>query len=410
MTQLCERPAHVDPARVVDYDMYNPPMVDQGFHQAVKRLQPADGADVVWTPRNGGHWIAVRGGAIQRVLSDYEYFSNQIGMVPKEQGLANRFLPSQLDPPAYTGYRSIVVRAISPRRVASITDDIRDLAVALIEKVRANGRCDFVKDFAEQLPIQIFLKICDLPLSDAAQLKLMTDRMLKPDPAQTHDEMAASRAGVTSWFRRYLAPVIASRRGGKADDVLTTYANARVDGRLLAEDEIISMATVLLFAGLDTVVNFLCFTFHFLATHNDHRQALEKEPSGIAQATEELLRRFGIVTLARVVAHDVELDGAELRAGDMIIIPTFLHGLDDRITADPMTVDFDRPRIEYSVFGQGAHRCIGLVLAKTEIRITLEEWLSRVPGLRLAPNAEAAIRYGGGLVGSMTTLPLEWDF
>lgn len=222
MNQVNELPANVDPAKVVDFDMYDPPMIGDGFHQAMKLLQPRNGADVLWTPRNGGHWIAVRGGAIQRVLSDYQYFSNRIGMVPKEQGEANKFLPAQLDPPEYTGYRSIVVRALSPGKVASIADDIRGLAAALIDRVKVNGRCDFVKDFAEQLPIQIFLQICDLPLEDAAELKMMTDRMLKPDPTQSLEEMAESRAGVTSWFRDYLGPVITSRRRGKGDDVLTT--------------------------------------------------------------------------------------------------------------------------------------------------------------------------------------------
>jgi cytochrome P450 len=393
-------PPNLGPEYLVDFDVYNPPGVTDDYYAAWKALQKTDGPEIVWTPRNGGHWIALRGRAIKEIWTDYDNFSSRIQMVPKSDGEQNQLLPSFLDPPAYWDYRSLVMRTMSPKRVMAAESTIRSLAVSLIESVRSDGTCDFVKDYAEQLPIRIFLQMCDLPREDAPQLKWMTDRMLRPDPAVPREE-------VRRYFRDYLAPVIAKRRGGNGEDVLSVYANATIGDRLLSEDEVIEMSTVLLFAGLDTVVNFLSFVMHFLSTNPSHRDRLVKDPQLIHAATEEFVRRFPIVTQARVVTRDQEFGGAKLREGDVVVLPSALHGLDERENEKPLEVDFNRSNGQHSTFGQGAHRCVGLLLAKTEVRITLQEWLSRIPDFRLSPDAK--MTFFSGMVGTVGELQLVWE-
>jgi cytochrome P450 len=144
----------------------------------------------------------------------------------------------------------------------------------------------------------------------------------------------------------------------------------------------------------------------FLARHPVHRRQLRDAPERIPAAIEELVRRFGIVSIARLVTRDLDFHGAPLHCGDMILLPTVLHGLDERENADPTRVDFGRSHARHSTFGQGAHHCVGAQLARTELRVTVEEWLARIPEFEVAPGATIACQ--GGIVGCVSELPLVW--
>ena len=150
----------------------------------------------------------------------------------------------------------------------------------------------------------------------------------------------------------------------------------------------------------------LSFIIRFLAQNNEHRQALANDRRLIPRAVEEFVRRFPIVTQARMVVRDISFAGADLREGEVIVIPSALHGLDDAENECPLQVDFNRLQRSHSTFGYGAHSCAGLLLAKMEIRITLEEWLARIPHFHIAPDAH--VKCLGGMVGRVIALPLIW--
>jgi cytochrome P450 len=149
------------------------------------------------------------------------------------------------------------------------------------------------------------------------------------------------------------------------------------------------------------------FAARFLATSPAHRRELIDHPERIPAAVEELLRRFPVVNQGRVVVSDMVYKGVTMRAGDAMIMPTTLHGLDDRKFDDPMKVDFSRPTPIHSTFGNGVHRCPGSLLARTELKIFLEEWLKRIPDFRIKPGATAGVR--AGVNATMHLLPLVWE-
>jgi len=392
-------PAHVPAHLVVDFDMYAPTREQPDFHAAWKTLQSNAPADVVWTPRNGGHWIALRGRAMTEVFNDFATFSSRIILVPKTSGEQHKLLPTTLDPPEHRAYRNVLNPAFSPRRVRSLEQTVRDVAVELIEAVRPSGRCNFTTAYAEALPIRIFLALLDLPAVDAPRLKYLSDQTTRPDGSMPF-------ADALQALHDYLAPFVERRRREPGDDLLSTIVHGRVDGRALTHGECMNLCTQVLIAGLDTVVNFLGFLMLFLARNPGHRRELRAAPERIPAAVEELVRRFGIVSIARLVTRDLVFHGAPLRAGDMILLPTVLHGLDERENADPMSVDFARGNARHATFGQGAHHCVGAQLARTELRVTIEEWLARIPEFELAPGA--TIECQGGIVGCVRELPLVW--
>src|SRR5688572_8775228 len=106
----------------------------------------------------------------------------------------------------------------------------------------------------------------------------------------------------------------------------------------------------------------------YLAEHPDDRRYLIENPKSVPAATEELLRRFGLVADARVVNGTAEIDGVTLKDGDMVAIPTMLYGLDASRLECPMDVDLRRQKSDHLTFGHGVHRCAGAYLARVEIQ------------------------------------------
>jgi cytochrome P450 len=200
---------------------------------------------------------------------------------------------------------------------------------------------------------------------------------------------------------------VAQRKAKPGNDAISAIANGTVDGRPLTDTEIFAMCSVVLFGGLDTVAAMLGLIAKFLAEHPGHRKQLIDEPGLIPAAVEELLRRHHLVNIARVAARDFVYKGIEFKQGDAVLTPTPLAGLDDRVYADPLAVDFHRKGPPNLVFGRGVHQCIGSYLARTELKVFIEEWLKRIPDFHIKPGGKVEMR--GGRVHTVAHLPLAWE-
>lgn len=395
------RPDNVPEARVMDFDIYRsfPPGVD--FHQGWRELMDAAPYPLMWTPHNGGHWIVLTGALSDTVMSDSERFSNRTVLVPKETaGEAYRLIPLSLDPPEHRPFRNLLNDNLSPRALGGIDAEIRALTVSLIEGFRPNGRCDFIPEFAEQLPVRIFMQIVDLPVADLPKLKHLADQFTRPDGSLTYPEVA-------QLFREYLEPVIADRRGKDGTDMISRMVNGKVGGRDLTDVEAQNICMQVLVGGLDTVVNFMGFTLSFLAREHELRRAIAADPSLIDDALLEFFRRFPLVSSSREVRNDVEFEGVTLKAGDMVMAPTVVVALDETMNDDPLAFQLGRPGRRHSTFGKGSHTCPGAHLARMEMKIILQEWFARIPEFRLADRS--GLDYGNGIVGTVKPFILEWD-
>ncbi|WP_156680465.1 cytochrome P450 [Sphingomonas profundi] len=393
-------PENVPVHRLYDIDIYAPSPTGGDYFAAWAKIHAASESGLLWTPRNDGHWIATRAGTITDVLSDYEHFSNRIIFVPKSSGEAHNIVPTTLDPPEHRPYRNILNGSLAPKQVNRVEESFRPIAAELIETFRLDGRCEFATQYAELFPIRIFMRIVDLPEADAPRLKALADQTIRPDGQMTYEE-------ALDGLYAYLQPVIDARRGTDGQDMISRIVNGEVNGRPVNDREAREMCAQMLIAGLDTVVNFLTFMMLFLATHPEPCAALVADPARIPAFINELLRRFGIVTTGRVVREDYDYQGVTLRAGDMVVVPTALHGIDPAVYPDPLAVSLDRGNARHSAFGSGNHTCPGAHLARTEIRATLQEWLAHIPIFSLAPGSE--LRFSGGIVACVHALPLIWD-
>ena len=392
-------PAHVDPGRVTDIDIYAPEGLAEDYHTAWARLQ-ADNPEIVWTPRNEGHWIALGGEALAEVQADWERFSSRVIVLPKSIGEQHGLLPTTIDPPVHRPYRKLLNDNLKPAAVRGLKDSIREVAADLIDAFAARGHCDFTEEYAKIFPIRIFLALVGVPQSDAEKIRHWALCMTRPDQDMTFEEAKAA-------FYEYVDPLVRERFANPGDDMISNMLHSDMGGRQLTHDEALSLVTQLLIAGVDTVVNFLGYALLALAADPQLRRDMETHPGGTIAAVNELFRRFGLVAIAREVREDITFRGVTMKAGDMVAIPTVVHGIDPSANEDPMKIDLQRRRAAHSTFGSGPHMCPGQELARAEVAITIEEWLKRIPDFRVSPDSD--LENVGGIVASVKRLCLEWD-
>ena len=396
-----EVPPRVPADHVIDFDLHDFPVSGLDYQASMRAILQANPAQVLWTPRNGGHWIVKNHADVAKVLADSDHFSSRRITVGDHDASRPPLVPLQLDPPYHAPYRALLQSALSPKAVGKLGERARELAIELIDGFKHDGECEFIGQFAQHLPIAIFMEIVGLPASDRPYLTEIAEAAMRGATEAERNEAGGK-------LMAYGMAKVAERRAAPGDDLISTIVRAEIEGKPIGDVPLTGMILLLLLGGLDTVASTLGFYAQFLATHPGHRRQLLENPDLIPNANEELLRRFPIAILAREVRADVEMGGVTMKAGDMVMVPTPMDGLDEHKFADPLTVDFNRIKPgANSTFGGGVHRCVGSVLARTELRIFLEEWLRRIPDFAVRPGSDP--RVSARSVATITRLELVWD-
>ena len=401
-----EAPSNVPADRVYDVDMYALDGIEEGFHEAWMKLQGSDIPPLIWTPRTGGHWIATRGAIINEIFSSPDRFSSEVIFLPREAGEAYAMVPTKMDPPEHTPYRKVLDKGLNLAQMRKVEDRVKGIAVELIEGFMHRGECAFEVEYARVFPVRVFMALCDLPLSDVPHLTELAEQMTRP-AGRTPAEMGQSLEKANRGFFDYVRPIIAARTGKQGDDLITVMVNSQVDGEAMSDENTLGLISLLLLGGLDTVVNFLCFVMIYLARHPDKVEELRADPLKLKRSAEEMFRRFPVVSDARMVTMDMSYQGVELKRGELILLPTVLHGLEESSNPDAWTLEPARKGISHSTFGAGPHRCAGMHLARMEVIVTLQEWLSRIPAFHLKD--DSAPRYRAGIIAAVDNVPLVWD-
>lgn len=390
-------PAHVPLELVRDFDFHM-----SGEKDIFARWKVLHGGpDIVYSPRYGGHWIFTRHDDIAKVFQDWENFSSVENSLPKID-ISVPMPPLRIDPPLHQDFRQLVAPFFTQKSIASLETMALELTASLIESFRENGHCEFMSEFGTQMPIGIFLSIMGIPQSDRPSLLEIAEGMMRGETTEI-------RSAATGNAFAYLKEKYAERRGlPPRNDMISAILHGTVEGgRPISEDEALGTGVVMLAGGLDTVASMLSFIMMFLAQNNDHRRRLVKSPEIIPTAIEEMMRRFSLTNPARLLVRDIVFKGVTMKAGDMVLVPTTLAGLDERRYEDPLKVDFDRADNKHLLFATGRHSCLGSILARTEIRVFLTEWLKRIPEFEIATGMQPKVV--SGYVNVVQYLPLKWD-
>jgi len=357
-----------------------------------------------------GYWIFTRHDAVQAIYKETDVFSSE-SITPWEPEPIYRFIPTQIDPPEHIKYRHVLNPWFSAQAMGERAPRMKEICTRLVAELAPRGECDFVSDFALRYPTEVFLDVVGVPLERADEFVAWVDLFFTGFGGAADGEEAMAEAVAS--IRGYWEQALAERRGEKEPrpgDLPSYLMHAEHDdGRPLTETELLDILLVLVLAGLDTTRGELGFMFRHLAEHPEHRRALIEDPALIPTAVEEIARFYPIIFgEGRKVARDVEFQGVRLKRGDMV------YGLVSGANRDPRVYEradefvIDRKRSPHLGFATGPHQCLGIHLARRELRTVLEVWLELIPDFELASDEPLRERGGGNML-ALLSLPLRWE-
>jgi cytochrome P450 len=401
--QVTEAPAHVPADLVLDYPIKMGGTIDENpFDRIIPDIHknmPPIFYSLDAYPGGTPAWIVRRVEDLQTIYFDTESFSNKdFAPFALLVGETWSSLPAETDPPMHALYRKFVNPIFTPKKINVLDEKIRQYAREYCAEIKAKGSCEFMADFAFEFPIKVFLELMGLPLG-------MTAEFLEWEMGLLHTNDLGVIAASTRKVVDYLRGEIADRKANPGDDLISYGVTAEIDGRALTDDELVGFTFNLFIGGMDTVSTNIAWQFRHLAEHPDHQNTLRNNPSMIPDAIEELMRAYPAVTTFRTCAKPVTVGGVTFQPGDKIAMPTSLAGRDPEAYDSADQVIFGR-KSRYMSFGYGPHLCVGMHLARREMRIALEEFLAAIPEFRIADGAVVKTHTGGIL--QPVTLPLVW--
>jgi cytochrome P450 len=386
-------------APVFDFDIYSDLLLADDVHAGYLGLREK-APPLFWTPRNGGHWVALASTDVLHIMQHPEKFSNRQLSIPANPD-APRMIPESLDPPEHRKYRQFLRPWFESNAIAPREARITEWATSFIGRVAAKGECEFVDEIASRYPVSVFMEMFGLPLDRIEEFRDLITGFFQ-SAGETDRQAHAGK------IMAVLGELIQTRVAQPQDDILSALITSDFEGRKLDFPELMSIGFLMFLAGLDTVTNALTFGMKHLARHPEQQQQLIDNPDKIPGAVEELMRRYGFVSAPRQVIEDTELAGIALKQSDMIFCALNLVGMDGHLNPEPMVVEFDRPRCRHAGFGNGIHTCLGIHLARLELRIFYRLWLEKVGLFRLAPHAPKPVTRGGSVL-TQSSLHLEWN-
>ena len=380
---------------LVDHTMTQP-------HELWKQLRASCPVQPAGTNMDRDVFMVLRHDDVEAVMRDPETFSSSIHheMMGPVMGEAIVGMDGQ----EHREHRDLVAKAF---RASSLerwgTELIEPSIQSLLDHVAPRGRADLVHDVTHQFPVQVIAGILGIPVHDYEQFQAWADGItsIAVDP---EGAAAASDALI-----EYMLPIIDDRRANPRDDVVSDLVTAEIDGTRLTDDRILGFIRLLIPAGAETTFRAMGNCFVALLTHPDVLARVTADRSLVGAVIEETLRWETSVTIVtRNATTDTEIAGCPIPDRSMLMLMTSSANRDESHYADGDEWNIDRPPHNHLFFGTGRHQCLGMHLARLELRIGLNAVLDRLPGLRLDPDAPPP-EIEGFAFRSPPSLPVLFD-
>ncbi len=352
-------------------------------------------------PMFGQSWVPTRADIMRRIAGDPALFASkgQSGfaeLIGENWSLA----PLEVDPPDHAKLRKLISPWFSPASVAKLGEKAKRHASKLVDQFIDKKGCEFKTDFAEHLPVAIFLDLMGWPQDLAPMFRSWSSKLIHSDSARVRAECVRS-------ITDYLRDMIAARRTAPQDDMTSSLVHSQIDGKELSNDELLGLLTLLFLGGLDSVTAALTFQFYHLARYPTLQRRLRARPEDIPKAIEEMLRFNGQSVNSRRATADTEIEGVEIKKGDWISLIWAVANRDGREHQNADVLNIDRANKRHMTFSFGPHFCIGHNLARREIQCAYDQMPTRLPPFRLGNPSTA--RMHGGITFGIDRLDLRWD-
>ena len=319
-------------------------------------------------------WSVFRHGDVMRVLESPATFSNAVS--------AHRSVPNGMDPPEHTEYRRIIEPYFAPARMKTLEPRCRAIAAELIERLPMSGEIEVMAQLAEDFALQAQCAF----LGWSVELHVPLREWVRKNHAATRSRNRAAMAALALEFDSHIREVLATRRAldTMPTDVTGQLLRECVYGRELSDEEIVSILRNWTVGELATIAASIGILMHYLAQHPALQRQLRENAAHLPAAIDEILRIDApLMTSRRIARTSVELGGRSIEAGERIALMWASANRDEKVFGEPDAFRLDRDPALNLLYGAGIHVCPGAPLARLELRVFLEELLSRVDRLAL---------------------------
>jgi cytochrome P450 len=314
------------------------------------------------------------------------------------------------DPPDHTDLRRLVSRAFTPRRVADLESDVRELACGFLEPLLAKGDGDVISGYAARLPMDVIARMLGVPETDEESLRVWTNALLDRDEGVPDVTPAGVDAAINLF--KYFSGFVADRRaaiaaGNAPDDLTTALCAAGTGNDELSDQQVVGFCFLLIIAGNETTTKLLANCLLALQRFPSERAKIVNDPGRIPDAVEEILRYEGSTQfMARTLTRPVDLHGEHMPEGAKVLLLLGSANRDERVWDRPDEFGIDRASaVQHVGVGHGIHVCLGAALARLEMRVSLEEIFRRMPGYEI--DEAGCTRVHSGNVRGWATMPIR---
>ena len=331
----------------------------------------------IFRAEDTGQWILTRHEDVRSVLkSSVDYSSRAMG----EQGTALPLLTD--DPPKHTQLRALVDRAFTMRMLKLMEDWVEQLATEMVGNLPAGEPVDIVQALTIPLPVAVISRMMGIPAERTDDFKRWSDALTGTLAGASMEDRQQEILEMAAFFQ----DMIPTRRSAPGDDLISSVANAEIDGERLTDQEIVGFCILLLIAGNETTTNLLGNLFNIAADRPDLWSALAADSKLIDAAIEETLRFDAPVQfLMRKATRPMHYHGQDVAAGENVTVVMAAANRDPDVYERPDEFRLDRKKNHHHTFGFGIHFCIGAPLARMEARMVLRALTERFAKVERAP-------------------------
>ncbi|ACU72343.1 cytochrome P450 [Catenulispora acidiphila DSM 44928] len=343
---------------------------------------------------------------VDAALRDPATFTNRNGISLEPalwgpQAYKNVFFLA-LDPPDHGTLRGLVSKDFTPRSVIQREQRIRELCRRRLDPLLESGDyVDFAADYAAAVPNDVVCEMLGVPESDWDLIRFDTDRLTKR--ANESDERSEETLAAAFRLATYYVHLVSEVRKHPGDNLTSLLCEAEVaGGGKLTDSEIVAFLFLLVSGGNESTGKLIGNAwYHGWRLPDVQRAGLEGR---FDDWMNETLRYDSSSQMtSRTVTRDVEMHGVQVPAGVRMVMLPASANRDHRVFTDPDVFDIDRDTRKMISFGAGPHHCLGGALAKSEIRIVLEEAAAEVAEYEI--DIENAKRVQSAHQRGFTTLP-----
>ena len=290
-----------------------------------------------------------------------------------------------LDRKNHLRLRKLALPAFSPRIMEQMKERFSILVKERFDEIGTPASFNFAAEIAEIIPTQAIASLVGIPREKFPIFDSLAYGVVRGiNPMLTPEERKEAIKGVPEGLN-LLNELIDERRKNPGDDFLSTLILAEDEGSKLSNMEMCALVGAVLGAGSDTAVDLHSYLIKTLLQHPDQLKALKDDESLVQGAISETLRyeSSGKTGLARYASEDIDINGFEVKKGQMVQLITSTAGMDPKMYDNPEVFNIKRDHDKSISFGQGPHYCIGVTLVRSQTEVMLKELFKRFPSISL---------------------------